>query len=191
MLDRENGWPLPNYRSGPYEHLHALGVISLNFNMYESSLVIPLEFYLPKSTASFVVNRESHQRRVAAIKHFVSINEPNQQMVGAIDHALKHFDACYENRNILLHSKLSFNAVDARRYLTLEKLSNKAEFIQFHFSLSELQRVADEMMDGVFYLSDIWIWWDFQKAKSRKPLAEPNWPLPPKIPVRLEPKDLL
>jgi hypothetical protein len=38
MPDSEDGYQWPNYATGPKKHLEALGVICLNFNLYELSL---------------------------------------------------------------------------------------------------------------------------------------------------------
>jgi hypothetical protein len=55
MVDPIDSWP--RYPTGPEDHLKALGVISLNFNLYEFSLVIFLERHLNKEAANLLFGR--------------------------------------------------------------------------------------------------------------------------------------
>ena len=170
MFDPDDPWPLPNYGTGPTKHLHALGVISLNFNMYEAALQIFLELYLDKPTAEFLFESSSNERRVATVRQFAGKSEKDPLICDLIRRSLDHYAICFENRNILMHSKQYF-AVSLESVLSLEKKpKGKSSFMTFHLGLHDLRRIADEMMEGVFFIADIWRYVDFRdrEPKDRK-----------------------
>ena len=193
MFSTDDVWPLPDYGTGPTKPVHALGVISLNFNMYEAALQVFLEFYIDKATADFLFDKMSNERRVEAIHHFVSLKEKDPKIVELVEHSLSHYAKCFQNRNSLLHSKQYF-AVSLPDLLSLEKRSKGAKpFMTFHLELTELRRVADEMMDGVFFVTDIWRVVDF---RDREPndrrtatFKTPSMPSPIQLPVLLRPNE--
>jgi hypothetical protein len=193
MFSTDDVWPLPDYGTGPTKHVHALGVISLNFNMYEAALQVFLEFYIDKATADFLFDKMSNERRVEAIHHFVSLKEKDPKIVELVEHSLSHYAKCFQNRNSLLHSKQYF-AVSLPDLLSLEKRSKGAKpFMTFYLELTELRRVADEMMDGVFFVTDIWRVVDF---RDREPndrrtatFKTPSMPSPIQLPVLLRPNE--
>jgi hypothetical protein len=99
MFDFEDYWPLPNYSTGPTKHLHALGVISLNYNMFERGLVAVLEFYLDKPTAEFLFDKMSNEQRVGIIRQFARQREKDPVILDLIEHQLLYFGRCFENLN--------------------------------------------------------------------------------------------
>ncbi len=58
----------PNYPTGPKDHLYALGVISLNFNLYEYSLIIFLEEHFLKDVAQFIFDKLNNEDRSRLIR---------------------------------------------------------------------------------------------------------------------------
>jgi len=193
MFSSDDTWPLPDYGTGPTKHVHALGVISLNFNMYEAALQVFLEFYIEKSTADFLFEKMSNERRVEAIRHFVSLSEKDPKIVELVEHCLAHYVKCFQNRNTLLHSKQYF-AVGLPELLSLEKKSKGAKsFMTFHLELTALRRIADEMMDGVFFVTDIWRVVDFRdrepKDRRTSTFQTPSSPSPIPLPVILRPNE--
>jgi hypothetical protein len=120
MFDSDDQWPLPDYGTGPTKHVHALGVVSLNFNMYEAAQQVFLEFYLDKATAEFLFDKMPNEQRQAAIRHFVEKDEKDPVIRDLVEHSLAHYARCFENRNILMHSKQYF-AVSLESVLSIEK----------------------------------------------------------------------
>jgi len=186
MFDANDTWPLPNYSTGPTKHLHALGVISLNFNMYEVALQVFLEFYTDKPTAEFLFDNSSNERRMETIRYFAVRNEKDPIILELIQYSLKHYGRCFENRNILMHSKQYF-AVSFEHLLSLEKKpKGKKSAMTFHLESDDLRRVADDMMDGVFFVTDIWRVVDFRdrepKDRTTGTFRTPSLPEEPPLP---------
>jgi hypothetical protein len=107
MFDSDQ-WPLPDYTTRPTKHVHALGVISLNFNMYEAAQQVFLEFYLDKGTAEFLFDKMTNEQRQAAIRDSAGKGEKDSVIRDLLEHSLAHYAQCFENRNILMHSKQYF-----------------------------------------------------------------------------------
>ncbi len=60
MTDVEDTWPGPKYQREPYKHVHALGVISLNYNFYEWAMDVLWSYYFGEEAASFVSDKISN-----------------------------------------------------------------------------------------------------------------------------------
>jgi hypothetical protein len=70
MSDTDYEWP--KYPTGPKDHVYALGVISLNFNLYEFSMIVLLERYFDKPVAEFIFDKLSTEERGSLIRRLVS-----------------------------------------------------------------------------------------------------------------------
>jgi hypothetical protein len=75
-----------------------------------------------------------------------------------------------------------------------KKPKGKKSAMTYHLHLDDLRRVADEMMDGVFFVTDIWRVTDFRdrEPKDRKSgtFRTPSLPDKPPLPNILSPRDL-
>jgi hypothetical protein len=98
-------WPT-KYATASQQHLEALGVISLNFNLYEHSLVIFLEGSFLKHVAGFLFSRLSSEDRATLIRLLM---KDDPQLGNEIDY-------------LLLHSRLITPLEDI---LALEKFARK------------------------------------------------------------------
>lgn len=159
----EPDYPWPHYRTGPNDHLHALGVISLNFNLYELALIIYAEEHFDKQIAEYIFSTMTNEERVGLIRRLAEWKEPDPDAREAIDFSLSHFMTCAENRHNLLHSRLQ---ISHKTVLTLEKAArgNPEKLLQFHLKIGALRRVADEMMAGFNYILRLW---DYFRARQR------------------------
>src|ERR1700730_3836698 len=77
-FDPNDRWP--NYAVGPIKHLHALGVLALNFSFYEGAMVILFEEYIPKPVAKYFFDTLNNQERMNAIRELVGNFEPDPVM---------------------------------------------------------------------------------------------------------------
>ena len=76
MSDSEDSWPLPNYDPGKPKHLHAVGVISMNYNAFERTLYSLYRLHLDRKKIPlrlgelyyFTLNEQS---RLAAIERYL------------------------------------------------------------------------------------------------------------------------
>ena len=63
----------------------------------------------------------------------------------------------------------------------------------FHLELTDLRRIADEMMDGVFFVTDIWRVVDFRDREPNdrrtSTFLTPSSPSPIPLPIILRPNE--
>ena len=91
MYDADYKWP--PYPTGPKEHLEALGVISLNFNLYEYSLVNFFEEFFDKTVAAFIFHKLNNEERAALIRVLMK-SDPEPEFTGEVENLLRHFATC-------------------------------------------------------------------------------------------------
>jgi hypothetical protein len=157
MEETEDRWPLPVYNPGPSpKHLHALGVISIIFSRFQSSLeVLFLDRAGRNGVDSEIAKRHyfslSEERRIDAIRIvFASETDPNLKAL--IDNLLDYYMWCQHCRNQLLHSEyyppalspLKDEVVFSKR---VSKSSSKTGYIKL--SLRELRYIADKIRAGL------------------------------------------
>jgi hypothetical protein len=154
FFDPDDRWPA--YAVGPVKHLHALGVLALNFSFYEGAMVIPFEEYIPKPLAKYLFDMLNNQERLNTIRELVGTFERDPVMIDHIDHLLMHFSECIKNRHMLMHARTKMPPLDG--FLHLEKEANRDpnRLLTFKLSLEDLRQAADDMMQGADYLLSIW-----------------------------------
>jgi hypothetical protein len=168
---REDQWPL--YPIGPDPHMHALGVIAINFNLFEASLFGLFSFVLQKAGfseegSSALFRRLNNEQRLDVIKfgfqegEYEDEGDPDPNVRDAIAHLIKYWAACFENRNHLMHARLRRIRLLGELFETdrlhLEK-STKKGWLQvslMNLSLKDLRRIADEMHDGYDFAISSW-----------------------------------
>jgi hypothetical protein len=150
----QDSWP--RYHAGPEDHLHALGVISVNYNMIESLIATLLQYYAGSESSDFFFDRINNHERLEAIDHFASLKERDPKVLSIVRYLLSYFSICTGNRNILMHSKHSIGDHSAE-ILPLEKKASRdpSRLLYFRLLLPELQKCADEIRDGVEFLEAI------------------------------------
>jgi len=155
----EPDYPWPRYEVGPKDHLEALGIISLNFNLYEYSLVIFLEQHFSKDVSGFLTDKLSNEERSQLIR-LVMQNDPYPEVTEEIEFLLRHFATCAANRHLLLHSRPSIPilGVPTDKILQLEKFAkgDPQRLLAFQLKIGDLRRTADEMRAGFDYVVNLW-----------------------------------
>src|SRR6516164_5492497 len=86
------------------EHVFGLGLISLRYNVFESSLRFILANYVEPAAVDLLFEKASNEQRALAIRTLAKRKEDDRQVLDHIDHLLKFFSICAENRNVLMHS---------------------------------------------------------------------------------------
>lgn len=180
----EDPWS-PEFR----EHVYGLGLISLNYNLFESTLQYILWNYTSLATTRFFFDKWNNEERIAAIRHFAREEEEEEIVLSHIDHLMTYFSICAENRNILMHSRQSpARDKPGPEYLSLEKrLRNGAKNV-FHLDLNTLRRVSNEIIRGVTYSVEINDYLGYRQPLNRlvRP-GPPSLPSKPKLPRKLDP----
>jgi hypothetical protein len=155
----EPDYPWPSYIVGPKEHLYALGVISLNFNLYEYSLIVFLEQHFSKDVAAFLSDKLNNVERSQLIR-LVMNKDIYPSVIDEVEYILRHFSICADNRHTLLHSRPNplLNVFGQQQTLALEKFKRgePEKILAFRLDIGELRRTADEMHAGFAFMIDLW-----------------------------------
>jgi hypothetical protein len=189
----ESSYHWPRYSTGPDRHMHALGIIAINYNIFEFGLAFLLQHYATSPVSDFFFDRINNEERVATIAHFAKLKERDPAILALIDHLLAYFGTCAQNRNILMHSQHSRQS-RSEDTLPLEKKSaqDPTKLLYFYLLLPQLRRVADQTMRGVSFLQELL---EYVRARDSAPnpqLFAVQHPLPkkPRAPRQLTPSPL-
>jgi hypothetical protein len=145
-------WPV--YKTGPNKHLHALGVISVNYNLFEFALSDVLKHYAGEDVSKFFFERINNEERIEAIRHFVKAKERDAAILTLMDNLTTYFSACSNNRNILMHSRYLDGSES--NVLSLEKnLRGQVSLLYFRLLLPDLRRFADKVRNGIVFVADL------------------------------------
>jgi hypothetical protein len=155
----DHNYPWPRYNVGPKDHLYALGVISLNFNLYEYSLIVFLEMHFRKDISAFLTAKLSNEERSHLIRMIMN-SDYDPKVTDEVEFILRHFATCAENRHNLLHSRPGFPILgtDQKEVLALEKFARgePEKLLAFQLEIGDLHRAADEMRAGFEYMISLW-----------------------------------
>lgn len=163
-FDPEDNWP--KYAVGPRKHLHALGVMALNFSFYEAALVVIFEMYLPKSVAKFMFNSLHNQARAEAIRELIGTFEKETDVADHVDYLATHFSMCAQNRHTCLHARSATPFLFDKLHLEKEASNAPGRIITFQITLPDLRQMADDMSVGADYLLKIWRYWAAREQRA-------------------------
>jgi hypothetical protein len=157
------GWDWSGDYFGPSlrDHLHALGVVALNYNALEISFYLLFCEYVGYSEVSAQLFSDMKNNfRLETLKATAIKQEKNVAVIDAIGTFVGAFDICALNRNILMHSVHDL-VQDGDSVLKLLKSNRKDPMKQTNlvFDVRTLRQVADEIwtldqyaVDLAFYL---------------------------------------
>jgi len=188
MTELNNPW-LPEFR----EHVYGLGLISLNYNLFESTLQYILWNYTSVTTANFFFDKWSNEERTAAIRHFSKETEDDPIVLDHIDYLMTYFSICVENRNILMHSRQTFTGdKPPPGVLSIEKrLRDRTGGKNvFHLDLEIIKRVSNEIIAGVTYSINLDQYVNYRSPLKRLMVGNapaPALPNKPPLPHKLDP----
>jgi hypothetical protein len=98
----------PSYPVGPTDHVHALGVVSINYNTLELNLFVATIFYLDgkAAPAAIIFDTTRNNKRIDLLRALWA-HEPLAEVRERLNHFADGFLKCAQNRNILMHSYLT------------------------------------------------------------------------------------
>src|SRR6266511_2764539 len=100
----DDNWPPESV--GPEKHLHALGVISAYYNLYEETLQFLFGYHIERpDVAEFLFRRQNNAERLATIRFSFNQHEKDPNVLDHIEYLITHYSICHDNRNILMHSR--------------------------------------------------------------------------------------
>jgi len=164
VSDSQDKWPPPEYNLGPYDNLHALGVISSSYSEFESYLFDLYVHHLdannvPREITEPLYFERSEYKRLELIKTIFSIYErvENAEVVKAINNLIKYFQWCKCTRDNLMHAKSDrplFGEETDTLYLS-KRVGKTATLNYMKFHLSTLRDVADRIRVGINSCADL------------------------------------
>jgi hypothetical protein len=162
-----DAWPL--YDSGPSEHIHALGVVSVNYNYLEWVLWKFHIYYLraDHSVTSLIFQKTPTNVRLQVLGQLAVRTVTDPEMRNHIKHFIKGYDRCANNRGILMHSQLLAGR-ESNDIFPATKLSKKTgKLASYEFTLSDIRRVADEIHEWAEYGNQT-VTYDFLRSRRAK-----------------------
>jgi hypothetical protein len=189
-------WPLPKYSTGGEKHLHALGVITLNFNNFEFGLFRLFSHHLERMKVDIKIAWNLYSllqdaKKTQAIEYIFSVYENDPIVIEHVARIIDYFNKCVTNRNHLFHSTHD-HTDNAVLHLRAGVKGEWNALNHISISLPELRRIADEMFLGWEYLWDVWAFLQRRDIPNFLPpillsLLPATLPKKPDVPVPLNP----
>jgi hypothetical protein len=144
-------WPL--YDSGPSDHVHALGVVSVNYNYLEWVLwTFHIHFLrADHSVTSLIFLKAPTNVRLQVLGQIAARTVTDPGMRDHIEYFIKGYDLCDNNRNVLMHSQLLAGR-ESNDVFPATKFSKKTgKLASYEFTLPDIRRIADEIHEWAEY----------------------------------------
>jgi hypothetical protein len=178
----------PSYDSGPSDHVHALGVVSVNYNHLEWVLWTFHIHYLRAhhSITSLIFQKTPTNVRLQILGQLAAHTVTDPEMREHIEHFIKGYNLCANNRNVLMHSQLLAGR-ESNDVFPATKFSKKtAKLASFEFTLPDIRRVADEIFEWGTYGGLIVSYAFWRNRTVKRGAAPPTSPKKPALPKELE-----
>jgi len=167
MTDTEHEWPA-HYNPGSHKHLHALGVIAVEFASLERSLDTlyanrARKENFPEELTDLFYFTLNEEKRIEAIRTIFRTRENDGATVILINNILDYFQWCRNCRNQLLHAERyppSFGGDTDLIYFVkrLGKQMKKTGYMKL--SVRHLRYIADRIHAGVVQCATIHLYRD-------------------------------
>ncbi|HAO2891875.1 TPA: hypothetical protein IHM15_004473 [Escherichia coli] len=197
-------WPSDEwFEPGSEGYLHALGVMSMRYNLLENALHRLIEIYLwslPESVRDQILLPLNNNQRSNLLHTITKEMEPLETIRDRLNHFRRGFSICAENRNIALHS--SGHVGETHFHFIKNRPKAPFEHNIYSTSLSDLRVICDDILNTQdfgwriirFVKSQVrkgvnWRYWDeFEMVGNYREFSGP-FPLPdkPKLPHKMMP----
>lgn len=180
-IPTEDPWIYANSYVFSVRRLHALGVMTVNWNACEGRL---LELFGVVSgltgRAKWVVTKDQgNATLLEMVRQFAAANLSDKDEREEVVYACKLFDACRVNRNHLVHFALTNNA---RAFLMKRRSKTAPELTQTNHSVPVIRRNADTFREAQSYLLNLAV-----VLQTRKIRPDVLFPDRPSLPASLVP----
>ncbi|MBX9711421.1 MAG: hypothetical protein K2X60_10340 [Xanthobacteraceae bacterium] len=199
-MSESDSWPRPTYNVPPKDHLHAMSVVSINFNQFEAGLFSLFRHHLerreiPLPVLETIYGNIGGSDHGETIKQIFLYFETDPAVIGHVDHVLSYFQWCYESRNILMHSQqrgITLNDGEDIASFFKRSTKNYSKFNFTTFTVPQLRDIADAIHIGINYIVDLYFFLQVRDGRLPAwiPAVQTNaLPDKPRIPKRIEVSD--
>lgn len=141
-------WPSPRYDVGSRNFIHAVGVLSANYNLLEYQMRRLLELYskMPDPSCTQIFLNSNNEERVNLLRMCCDASAHPLRIRNRVNWFAKGYGCCTQNRNIIMHSEtVPIIKASGEQEVQFRKPSKKAPFSPniFSPSINELRRMAN------------------------------------------------
>jgi hypothetical protein len=152
--------PIPTFpldvKTDPWAaYFHAIGVLSVAWNALERLVetAVAQMLRIDDDTSSLIVANLGNGTLPEAAARLARNVDRRPDLIDCVDHLVKGFDVCRQNRNIVVHSELGFNAMANKARLF--KRSRLGALTAFPAELKEIQKVAESITAFANFAAEI------------------------------------
>lgn len=185
-------WPSRNNKIADAAHVHAIGQFSLAYNNLEElfGYVFQCTFPAGGDYSEILFHSLNNRERVDMLEALFRFHDSNnKELFERVLYALRCFDICTANRNVVMHAVTDHEAGSTPELLRLRKKAhnNPLRNTSYEVPLEMLRKVADDTMVVFDYWAKLFFWLSDRRDGKKLP------PLPdkPPQPYRLNPSPLV
>lgn len=178
-----------------YLHFHAIGMITVSWTTIETrldQLIVSLSSLYPNATADLILSKLGNVTKADLVVTLAKAREWEPEGIDALEHFVKGFNICRENRNIIMHARWS-EAEDGSAVMA--KISASGAMRTFSSDITALRRVAQDMDILNWYIEQISLvgprrepfWRSLREHVSKFDDPTPDWPQKHPLPRKLDP----
>lgn len=132
---------------GTPDQVYAYGIIALTYNKLEDAMVELFTAYLPISEEAGLrfAAKLTNNERLGLLLELVEEREESAEVKDRVQHAVKIFNICAENRNILAHGVRDNDVYHEKLFVIRKWASGGKRLSYYDISLDDLRKVALDM----------------------------------------------
>lgn len=163
----------PEYPPGPHAHVYAIGVLSLNYNELEETLLYLLRHLSssPDELIALIFEKTPTNVRIQLLQKVIDLSGVDQDTKDVLDHFIKAYGICTNNRGLLAHSRIWAYRKRDNAAIAAKRTRKSGEEWTYEFPLTLIRRVADEIHFWRGYGSYLYAYLN-RLSLSRKKLPE-------------------
>ncbi|NVO18020.1 MAG: hypothetical protein HXX10_28705 [Rhodoplanes sp.] len=147
MNEPELKWP--DYAFVPQtEFVHAIGMVSINFNLLEQSIrwVLSLVIDLPEEPFLMLFNTLDNSSRSSLLRLCDNAGKFDSKLNTSITNFVEGFNVCCKNRNILMHAHVIGMTDDEPFYMFMSKATKRSSKEKtYQPTVADIRKIADDM----------------------------------------------
>lgn len=139
-------WPAPAWYPGPHDHIYAIGVMTLGWNGTEQMMRRILAHYmsLPDSRIAEIYESIGNMTATDILTAYVEAVESEPPVRSGMVSAIRSFNICRENRNVLVHAE-SRMQINEDIFQVAKKANRKSHENYYNLDLATLRHICEDI----------------------------------------------